>query len=136
MTRGLPDHYRHTLISRREIALELQQETWYWMSSEPSLSYGPHLFDTEYTVPPGKRLVIEYVNFSSNTYEVHQYAALVHLVDEVQKIFLGSDFLTEKFIHCRRPLDAGDHLYIYFFQRDRYKPRDFDVMIHGYTEPA
>ena len=136
MTRGLPDHYRHTLISRREVALELQQNFWYWMSSYVNVGHGIWVSDIIYTVPEGKRLVVEFVNFSCNTLEVNQFGALGRLEAEAFIYFLGTDFLAEKFVHCHRPLEVGYGLRILISQRDRYKPRDFQVMIHGYTEPA
>ena len=136
MTRGLPDHYRHTLISRREVALELQQNFWYWMSAYTNVGYGDWCSDIIYTVPEGKRLVVEFVNFSCNTLDVCQLAGLGRLVDETFISFLGTDFLTEKFVQCHRPLDAGYGLRILLSQRDLYKARNFEVMIHGYTEPA
>ena len=136
MTRGLPDHYRHTLISRREVALELQQDFWYWMSSHVDVGYGAWYSSVIYTVPDGKRLVVEFVNFSCNTLEVNQFGALGQLVDEEFRYFLGTDFLTNKFVQCHRPLEAGYALRMWLSQRDKYRARDFQVMIHGYTEPA
>ena len=136
MTRGLPDHYRHTLISRREVALELQQNFWYWMSAYTNVGYGDWYSGVIYTVPAGKRLVVEFVNFSCNTLEVNQFAALGRIEDGEFRYFLGTDFLADKFVHCHRPLDAGYALRILLSQRDKYRARDFQVMIHGYTEPA
>ena len=136
MTRGLPDHYRHTLISRREVALELQQNFWYWMSAHAGVGYGDWFSDILYTVPPGKRLVIEFVNFSCNSGEVVQRAALGRLENGTFTSFLRTDFLVSKFVQLHRPLEAGYGLRIWLSQRDKYKTRDFDVMIHGYTEPA
>ena len=136
MTRGLPDHYRHTLISRREISLELQQDFWYYMTSFSNLGYGYWISDVLYTVPSGKRLIVEFVNFSCNTLEVNQFGALGRLEDGGFKYFLGTDFLTDKFVQCHRPLDAGYGLRMLLSQRDPYKARSFQVMIHGYTEPA
>ena len=136
MTRGLPDHYRHTLISRREVALELQQNFWYWMSRYVDVGHGDWYSEIIYTVPAGKRLVIEFVNFSCNTLDVTQFAALGQLEAATFVYFIGTDFLAEKFVHCHRPLDAGYALRIWLSQRDKYRARDFQVMIHGYTEPA
>ena len=136
MTRGLPDHYRHTLISRREIALELQQNFWYWMSSYTDVGHGDWYSGVIYTVPAGKRLVVEFVNFSCNTLEVNQFGALGRLEDGEFRYFIGTNFLTEKFIQCHRPLEAGYGLRIWLSQRDPYKARNFEVMVHGYIEPA
>ena len=136
MVRGLPDHYRHTLISRREVALELQQDFWYWMSAHPGVGYGNWYSDVIYTVPAGKRLIVEFVNFSCNTLDVNQFASLGQLEAAVFTYFVGTDFLIEKFIHLHRPLSAGYGLRLWLSQRDKYKTRDFQVMVHGYTEPA
>ena len=136
MTRGLPDHYRHTLISRREVAIELQQDFWYWMSSYANVGHGDWCSDIIYTVPEGKRLVIEFVNFSCNTLEVCQFGALGRIEAGEFISFLGTDFRTEKFIQGHRPLDTGYALRTWLSQRDKYKSYDFRVMIHGYTEPA
>ena len=136
MTRGLPDHYRHTLISRREVALELQQNFWYWMSRYVNVGYGDWYSDVIYTIPAGKRLVIEFINFSCNTLDVCQFAALGQLEAAAFVYFIGTDFLTEKFVQGHRPLEAGYGLRILLSQRDKYKSYNFQVMIHGYTEPA
>ena len=134
MTRGLPDHFRHTLISRREVSPEFKQAPWYWLSIHSNVPYGSWYSDDIYTVQAGERLVIQFVNFSCNTLEVRQYAGLAHLVNGEKSIFLGSEFLTEKFIQALRPLFSGDKLYIFLSQRDPYIKRNFEVMIHGYTE--
>ena len=136
MVRGLPDHYRHTLISRREVAIELQQDLWYWMSRHTNVGHGIWVSDIIYTVPAGKRLVVEFVNFSCNTLEVNQFGALGRIEEAAFVYFIGTDFLADKFVQFHRPLEAGYELRILLSQRDPYKARNFEVMIHGYTEPA
>ena len=136
MPRGLPDHFRHTLISRHEVAPELQQDFWYYMITFPNVGYGEWITDVIYIVPNGKRQVVEFVNFSCNALDVNQFAALGRIEADMFKYFLGTDFLIEKFVQCHRPLETGYPLRIMIFQRDKYKPRDFQVMVHGYTEPA
>ena len=106
------------------------------MSSHPGVGYGDWYSGVIYTVPTGKRLIVEFVNFSCNTLEVNQFAALGQLEAAVFTYFVGTDFLAEKFIQLHRPLSAGYMLRLWISQRDKYKARDFRVMIHGYTEPA
>ena len=123
-------------MSRCEVSFELQQDFWYYMTTLPNIGYGDWITDIIYIVPPGKRLVVEFVNFSCNTLEVNQFAALGRIEADEFKYFLGTDFLTEKFVQCHRPLETGYPLRIMIVQRDKYKPRNFQVMVHGYTEPA
>ena len=115
---------------------DLKPDFWYWVSAHPGIGYGDWYSDVIYTVPAGKRLIVEFVNFSCNTLEVNQFMALGQLIADAFTSFIRTDFLTEKFIHCHCPLSAGYGLRLWFSQRDKYKARDFQVMIHGYIEPV
>jgi hypothetical protein len=132
---GLTDFTRQTVIARREIASWLQQEFWYLMLKSEDVSYGMWATDVVYTVPEGRRLVVEFVNFSCDALGVAQFAGIGHIEDTRFINYVASDFVVSKQILCRVPFPPGYQLRVGVIQRDRYKPRTFYTMIHGYTEP-
>ena len=135
MVRGLPDHYKHTVISRREIALELMQTLWYWTSyaEMPPLSYYEYDVDT---MPADRRLVVEFFHPSTGSRRFRGWVDLRDVYGEDVYRFVGSYLYGETSKLIRYPMQANHTLRIRYENWDPYAIRRFWVAIEGYTEPA
>jgi hypothetical protein len=135
MVRGLPDHYKHTVISRREIALELLQDYW-WFSVTWQLDPGEIRSFLLDTVPAGRRVFVESVSATSDTARVLQEAELLGYDGEDYWRMLDLYFIGNASAVARTLFPAGWEIWLQIYNRDPYKSRRIRVVGHGYSEQA
>ena len=133
MVRGLPDHYKHTVISRREIAIELQQQ--YWLLSVTwELDPGETRSFLIDTVPADMRLFVESMSATSDTARVLQEAELLGYDGEEFWRMVDLYFHGNASVAARVLFAEGWQIWLQLYNRDLYKSRKMRVVAHGYAE--
>lgn len=118
-----------------------RQTFWYWAATitQPAGTWtdwtlaGPD--GLPYTVPAGRRLVIDLVNLSSDIAGVVQQVDLVEVqADGTRYRFGGSFFDTHAPLHMRTPLSAGSQVHMITYNYDFTAARRIWVKIDGFEE--
>jgi len=132
---GLRDFIQKAMVARRELAGEVKQEFWYWSGETAPLPAGSYIIYTDYVVPEGKRLILEYAIVSSDVLNLLQGFLLLDFDGVTLYRAIQTWFNAQAMLLFRYPFGAGHEVRFGLEQNDTTANRKFRVVVHGYVEP-